>query len=257
MDTTSATAPRRPLDGRTALVTGAASGIGRACAEAFAAAGAKVYVVDVAAGPAEELAARIGGVATVADLSDPGAVDALPDDADIVVNNAGLQHVAPLHEFPTDRFTLIQRVMVEAPFRIIRRTLPHMYEREWGRIINISSVHGLRASAFKSAYVTAKHGLEGLSKTAALEGAPHGVTSNCINPGYVRTALVERQIAAQALAHGIREDEVVEQIMLDRTAVKRLIEPEEVAQFALWLCSPSASYITGASLPLDGGWTAH
>ncbi|MFD0528059.1 3-hydroxybutyrate dehydrogenase [Kitasatospora arboriphila] len=257
MDTTSATAPRLALRGRTALVTGAASGIGRACAEAFAAAGARVYVVDVAAAPAEELAGRIGGVAVVADLSDPQAVEALPDDADIVVNNAGLQHVAPLHEFPTERFALIQRVMVEAPFRIIRRTLPHMYGNEWGRIVNISSVHGLRASAFKSAYVTAKHGLEGLSKTAALEGAPHGVTSNCINPGYVRTALVERQVAAQALAHGIREDEVVEQIMLDRTAVKRLIEPDEVAQLALWLCSPSASYITGASLPVDGGWTAH
>ncbi|GAA2741353.1 3-hydroxybutyrate dehydrogenase [Kitasatospora cinereorecta] len=253
MDTT--TAPS--LRGRTALVTGAASGIGRACAEAFAAAGADVYVVDLAAGPARELAERIGGAAYVADLADPAAVDALPDDADIVVNNAGLQHVAPLHEFPVERFTLIQRVMVEAPFRILRRTLPHMYEREWGRVVNISSVHGLRASAFKSAYVTAKHALEGLSKTVALEGAPYGVTSNCVNPAYVRTALVEKQIAAQALAHGIHEDEVVEQIMLDRTAVKRLIEPEEVAQLAVWLCTPHASYITGASLPVDGGWTAH
>ncbi|MFF3003856.1 3-hydroxybutyrate dehydrogenase [Kitasatospora sp. NPDC057940] len=253
MDTTTA----RPLDGRTALVTGAASGIGRACAEAFAGAGARVYVVDLAAGPARELAERIGGHAVVADLADPEAVEALPADADIVVNNAGLQHVAPVHEFPPDRFTLIQRVMVEAPFRILRRTLPHMYEQEWGRVVNISSVHGLRASAFKSAYVTAKHALEGLSKTVALEGAPYGVTSNCINPGYVRTPLVEKQIASQALAHGIREDEVVEQIMLERTAVKRLIEPEEIAQLALWLCSPPASYITGASLPVDGGWTAH
>ncbi|MFG2821120.1 3-hydroxybutyrate dehydrogenase [Kitasatospora sp. NPDC048365] len=253
MDTTSAP----PLAGRTALVTGAASGIGRACAEAFAAAGARVYVVDLAAEPAKRLADAIGGTAVVADLSDPDAVEALPDDADIVVNNAGLQHVAPLHEFPVERFALIQRVMVEAPFRILRRTLPHMYAQDWGRIVNISSVHGLRASAFKSAYVTAKHGLEGLSKTVALEGAPYGVTSNCINPGYVRTPLVEKQIAAQALAHGIHEDEVVEQIMLDRTAVKRLIEPDEVAQLALWLCSPAASYITGASLPVDGGWTAH
>lgn len=253
MDTTTA----RPLDGRTALVTGAASGIGRACAEALAGAGARVYVVDLAAEPARELAARIGGHAVVADLADPAAVDALPADADIVVNNAGLQHVAPVHEFPPERFSLIQRVMVEAPFRILRRTLPHMYERGWGRVVNVSSVHGLRASAFKSAYVTAKHGLEGLSKTVALEAAPYGVTSNCINPGYVRTPLVEKQIAAQAEAHGIPEEEVVERIMLDRTAVKRLIEPSEVAALALWLCTPAASYITGASLPVDGGWTAH
>ncbi|WP_371496696.1 3-hydroxybutyrate dehydrogenase [Kitasatospora sp. NBC_00374] len=253
MDTTSVPPP---LSGRTALVTGAASGIGRACAEALAAAGAKVHVVDLNARAAEDVAARIGGNAHVADLADPAAVEALPDDADIVVNNAGLQHVAPLHEFPVERFTLIQRVMVEAPFRILRRTLPHMYRQGWGRIVNISSVHGLRASAYKSAYVTAKHGLEGLSKTAALEGAPHGVTSNCINPAYVRTALVERQIADQAAAHGIPEDEVVERIMLDRTAVKRLIEPAEVAALAVWLCSPPAACITGASLPVDGGWTA-
>ncbi|WP_380284823.1 3-hydroxybutyrate dehydrogenase [Kitasatospora purpeofusca] len=252
MDTTSA----RPLDGRTALVTGAASGIGRACAEAFAAAGARVYVVDLAADPARRLAERIGGVAHVADLADPEAVEALPADADIVVNNAGLQHVAPLHEFPLERFTLMQRVMVEAPFRILRRTLPHMYARGWGRVVNLSSVHGLRASPFKSAYVTAKHALEGLSKTVALEGAPHGVTSNCINPGYVRTPLVERQIADQARAHGIPEEEVVERVLLDRTAVKRLIEPAEVAQLALYLCLPHASGITGASLPLDGAWTA-
>ncbi|MER6299237.1 3-hydroxybutyrate dehydrogenase [Kitasatospora sp. NPDC001539] len=253
MDTSTA----RPLDGRTALVTGAASGIGRACAEAFAAAGARVYVVDLAAGPARELAERIGGRAIVADLADPEAVDALPDDADIVVNNAGLQHVAPVHEFPVERFTLIQRVMVEAPFRILRRTLPHMYAQRWGRIVNISSVHGLRASAFKSAYVTAKHGLEGLSKTVALEGAAHGVTSNCLNPAYVRTPLVEKQIAAQALAHGIPEEEVVDRVMLDRTAVKRLIQPAEIAALALYLCTPPASCITGASLPVDGGWTAH
>lgn len=247
----------RFLTGRTALVTGAASGIGRACALAFAEAGATVYVVDRAAAAAERVAEEIGGTAHVADLSDPAAVDALPDDADIVVNNAGLQHVAPLHEFPPERFALIQRVMVEAPFRILRRTLPHMYEGGWGRVVNISSVHGLRASPYKSAYVVAKHALEGLSKVVALEGAEHGVTSNCINPGYVRTPLVEDQIAAQALAHGIPEDEVVRRVMLDRTAIKRLIEAAEVAAAALWFCSSHTGYITGASLPLDGGWTAH
>ncbi|MER7706226.1 3-hydroxybutyrate dehydrogenase [Kitasatospora sp. NPDC097605] len=252
MDTTSA----RPLDGRTALVTGAASGIGRACAEAFAAAGARVYVVDLAAEPARRLAERIGGVAHIADLADPEAVEALPADADIVVNNAGLQHVAPVHEFPPDRFAMMQRVMVEAPFRILRRTLPHMYARGWGRVVNVSSVHGLRASPFKSAYVTAKHALEGLSKTVALEGAPHGVTSNCINPGYVRTPLVEHQIADQARVHGVPEEEVVASVLLERTAVKRLIEPAEVAGLALYLCLPHASSITGASLPLDGAWTA-
>jgi 3-hydroxybutyrate dehydrogenase len=247
----------RFLAGRTVMVTGAASGIGRACAVAFAEAGAAVYVVDRAAQAAKDVAAEIGGTCLVADLSDPEAVDGLPADADIVVNNAGLQHVAPVHEFPPDRFTLIQRVMVEAPFRILRRTLPHMYERGWGRVVNISSVHGVRASPYKSAYVVAKHAMEGLSKTVALEGAAHGVTSNCVNPGYVRTPLIEDQIAGQALAHGIPAAEVVERVMLDRTAIKRLIEPSEVAAAALWLCSPHTGYVTGASLPLDGGWTAH
>ncbi|MFB7509301.1 3-hydroxybutyrate dehydrogenase [Streptomyces broussonetiae] len=250
-------ASTRFLTGRKVLVTGAASGIGRACAEGFAAAGAEVYVVDRAAEAAKELAEAIGGVAVVADLSETDAVDALPDDADIVVNNAGLQHVAPVHEFPPERFTLIQRVMVEAPFRILRRTLPHMYARHWGRVVNISSVHGLRASAYKSAYVAAKHALEGLSKVVALEGAPHGVTSNCINPGYVRTPLVEEQIANQALAHGIPATQVMDQVFLERTAIKRLIEPTEVAEAALWLCTERTGYLTGGSIPLDGGWTAH
>ncbi|MFI9274960.1 3-hydroxybutyrate dehydrogenase [Kitasatospora sp. NPDC052896] len=246
----------RFLTGRTALVTGAASGIGRACALALAGAGAHVQVVDRAAEAAKAVAEECGGTALVVDLSDPVAVDGLPDDADIVVNNAGLQHVAPVHDFPPERFQLIHRVMVEAPFRIIRRTLPHMYANEWGRIVNISSVHGLRASPFKVGYVAAKHALEGLSKVVALEGAPHGVTSNCVNPGYVRTPLVEDQIAAQALAHGIPAQDVVEQIMLERSAIKRLIEPDEVARAALWLCSPHSGYVTGTSLPLDGGWTA-
>ncbi|GEC10696.1 hypothetical protein SSP24_83510 [Streptomyces spinoverrucosus] len=132
-----------------------------------------------------------------------------------------------------------------------------MYAQGWGRIVNLSSVHGLRASAYKSAYVAAKHGLEGLSKTAALEGAPHGVTSNCVNPGYVRTPLVEKQIADQAAAHGVPEERVVTDLLLKDTALKRLVEPEEVAEAVAYLCTPEASFVTGTSLALDGGWTAH
>ena len=135
--------------------------------------------------------------------------------------------------------------------------LPHMYANRWGRVVNISSVHGLRASPYKAAYVSAKHGLEGLSKTIALEGAEYGVTSNCVNPAYVRTGLVEQQIDAQARTHGIAPDEVVSKIMLEPAAIKRLIEPAEVAELVAYLCSPEASFITGASMMLDGGWSAH
>src|SRR2546423_723685 len=175
---------------------------------------------------------------------------------DVLVTSAGLQHVAPLHEFPVETFAKILRLMLESPFRLIRESLPHMYERGWGRIVNISSAHGLRASEFKVAYVSAKHGLEGLSKVAALEGAPHGVTSNCVNPAYVRTPLVDQQIAGQAAAHGIPEDEVLEKVMLERSAVKRLIEPAEVAELVAYLCSPAAASVSGASFAMDGGWTA-
>ncbi|BCJ57288.1 3-hydroxybutyrate dehydrogenase [Micromonospora endophytica] len=245
------------LAGRTALVTGGGSGIGRACALRLAAAGASVLVVDRNVAAAELVAAAAGGRAEGVDLADPAAVDRLDVDVDIVVNNAGLQHVAPVPEFPVERFTHLQRVMVEAPFRLIRRALPHMYARGWGRIVNISSVHGLRASPYKAAYVSAKHALEGLSKVVALEGAAHGVTANCINPAYVRTALVESQIADQAATHGIPETEVIEKIMLARAAIKRLIEPEEVAELLAYLCSPPAAFLTGASIALDGGWTAN
>jgi 3-hydroxybutyrate dehydrogenase len=214
-------------------------------------------VLDRDAEAAKRLAEAVGGSAVTVDLSDLEAVDALDLDVDILVNNAGLQHVAPVHEFPVDRFSYILRLMLEAPFRLVRGALPHMYERGWGRVVNISSVHGLRASAYKSAYVTAKHGLEGLSKVIALEGAEHGVTSNCVNPSYVRTPLVEGQIAAQAEAHGLSEDQVVEQVMLAPAAVKRLIEPDEVAEAVAFLCSPAGNSITGSSLVMDGGWTAH
>lgn len=248
------------LAGRTALVTGAASGIGRAIARGFLAAGASVVLVDRNADAVAAEALEIGATAIVADLSDTAAIAAAIADVvpmvDILVNNAGVQHVQPVHEFPVEQFELIQRLMVTAPFVLSRAVLPTMYERGWGRIINISSAHGRRASPYKVAYVTAKHGLEGMSKVIALEGAPHGVTSNCINPGYVRTPLVEKQLADQAAAHQMPEDEVLEKVILTSSPVKRLIEPDEVAQAALFLCGPASASITGSQLVMDGGWGA-
>ncbi|MCO1656533.1 3-hydroxybutyrate dehydrogenase [Pseudonocardia humida] len=245
------------LDGRTALVTGAASGIGAAITRRLVADGAKVHAVDRDEAGLRELADALPGVdPVVCDLSDLAAVDRLPAEVDVLVNNAGTQHVAAVHEFDPERFSLILRVMLEAPFRLARRALPHMYARGWGRVVNVSSAHGLRASPFKAAYVSAKHGLEGLSKVIALEGAEHGVTCNCLNPGYVRTPLVEGQIADQARTRGIDPDQVVAQVMLAPAAVKRLVEPDEVAELAALLYGPASASITGASLPVDGGWTA-
>ena len=175
---------------------------------------------------------------------------------DILINNAGLQRVSPIEELDPEVFHTMLMIMVEAPFRLIRSALPYMYARGYGRIVNVSSVHGLRASAYKSAYVTAKHALEGLSKVTALEGGPHGVTSNCVNPGYVRTPLVEQQIADQARIHGLAESAVLETIMLTHNAVKRLVEPAEVAALVGWLVGPDAAMVTGASYTMDGGWTA-
>ncbi|CAN5865180.1 3-hydroxybutyrate dehydrogenase [soil metagenome] len=244
------------LSGRNALVTGGASGIGRACAQRLAAAGAAVTVADIAADGAKMVADDIGGTAAVVDLTDPAGIDELPTDIDILVNNAGIQHVAPVEDFPPEKFHTIWTLMVEAPFRLARHVLPHMYAQGWGRIVNISSAHGLRASPYKSAYVSAKHGLEGLSKVLALEGGEKGVTSNCICPAYVRTSLVENQIADQAQRHGISEDRVVEEIMLTEPAIKRLIEPDEVGELTVFLCAPVASFMTGSALVVDGGWTA-
>lgn len=243
------------LSGRRALITGGASGIGLACAEAFAGAGAHVTIADLDGEGARAVAGRLGGEAWEVDLSQTATLADLRLDTDILVNNAGLQHVRPIPEFEPDSFALILRIML-APFLLIRAALPGMYERGFGRIINMSSVHGLRASEFKSAYVAAKHGLEGLSKVTALEGAAHGVTSNCIEPSYVRTPLVEKQIVDQARLHGIPEDEVVEKIMLTEPAIKSLVEPAEVAGLALWLAGTESRMVTGASYTIDGGWSA-
>ena len=247
------------LTGHRALVTGAASGIGAAIAARLVQSGAVVVAVDRDEAGLKDLAARLGDdqiEPVPADLSDLDSIADLPTDIDILVNNAGIQHVSPIEAFPLEKFELILDVMLHAPFRLVRQCLQTMYAQGWGRVVNMSSAHGLRASAYKAAYVAAKHGLEGLSKVVALEGAPHGVTSNCINPGYVRTPLVESQIADQAKTHGIPEDEVVEKVMLEGMAVKRLVEPAEVAELAMFLCGPASASVTGASFAIDGGWTA-
>lgn len=244
------------LTGRRALVTGGASGIGAACSRTFAEAGAHVTVCDIDSDAARALADDIGGDAWAVDLADTAALEDVDLDVDILVNNAGIQRISPIHEFDPEAWRLIHRLMVESPFLLTRAALPAMYERGFGRIINISSIHGSRASAFKSAYVSAKHALEGFSKVTALEGAAHGVTSNCIEPAYVRTPLVEKQIADQAEIHGIEPHEVVEKIMLTESAIKRLVEPEEVASLATWLASGNSGMVTGASYTIDGGWTA-
>lgn len=244
------------LAGRRAVVTGAASGIGLACAGRLAEAGAQVVVVDRDRESAAAAAASMDGEAVVVDLTDRDAVLGLDLRADILVNNAGIQHVSPVEEFPPEMFRTILALMVEAPFWLTRMVLPGMYEQGWGRVVHVSSVHGLRASAYKSAYVSAKHALEGFSKVVALEGGPRGVTSNTICPAYVRTPLVENQIADQARAHGIPEDEVVEKVMLTETAIKRLVEPREVADLCAYLCGDSAGFVNGAALTMDGGWTS-
>jgi 3-hydroxybutyrate dehydrogenase len=252
------------LTGRTALVTGAASGIGRAVAEDLGARGARVLVSDLDEAGAREVASRIpGALAQRADVSSREDWRALVDRAqkewdrlDILVNNAGLQHVSPVEEFPEERWELMIRIMLVGPFLLTKYALPMMYARKWGRIINVSSLHGVVASPYKSAYVSAKHGLMGLTKTVALEAADKGVTVNALCPSYVRTPLVEKQIADQARVHGLTEAEVIERIMLAPAAVKRLLEPSEVAAYVAFLCSEAAGGITGAAQMMDCGWTA-
>lgn len=245
-----------PLTGRKALVTGGAGGIGLACCRVLAGMGATVTVADRDGDRATAVATEIGGTAWQVDLLQATELDDLELDIDVLINNAGIQQVAPIEEFPPEDFRRIQTLMVQVPFLLIRAALPGMYARGFGRVVNISSVHGLIASPFKSAYVVAKHGLEGLSKVTALEGGAHGVTSNCVNPGYVRTPLVEKQIADQARIHGIPEADVVQQVMLAESSIKRLVEPTEVASLVGWLVGADSSMVTGASYTMDGGWLA-
>ncbi len=247
------------LSGRTALVTGAASGIGRAVAARLADEGASVLLLDRDETGAKE--AAVGGGWRAPRRRPRGrrlhrGLELPRRGIDILVNNAGIQHVAPVEEFDPETFAQIHRVMLHAPFLLARALLPGMYDAGWGRIVHVSSVHGHRASAYKSAYVSAKHGLEGLSKVIALEAADKGVTSNTICPGYVRTPLVEGQIADQARSHGIDEAEVLDDVLLARTPVKRLVEPDEVAGLVAFLCGPGTDSINGTSYLMDGGWSA-
>ncbi len=253
------------LAGKVALVTGAASGIGLAVAQDFAQQGIRVTLADIDAEKGFTVAADIPGARfQVANLTNSQDIRQLVADTiaaegkiDILVNNAGIQHVAPITEFAEEKWRQIIEIMLTAPFLLTQAVLPGMYERKWGRVINIASVHAMRASAFKAAYVSAKHGLLGLTRVTALEAAPYGVTCNAVCPSYVRTALVEKQIADQARIHGIPESEVVEKIMVTEGAIRRLLEPEEVAQLVTYLCTDAASGITGSAQAIDCGWTAH
>lgn len=273
------------LENRRALVTGGASGLGRAIALAFAHEGTHVVIADRdgdgaravaqevaeaaqtaaagsgAAGAGPDPAAAVGSAeAWEVDLSDTTALEesfaAQPLDVDILVNNAGIQRIHPVEEFPLEEWRFIQTLMLESPFVLTKAALPAMYERGWGRIINLSSVHGLRASVNKSAYVAAKHGLMGLTKTTALEGGAKGVTCNAINPGYVMTPLVEAQVTELAQNRGISEDEVLSEVFLEHSAVPSLPVPEDVAAIAVLLASDAGRAINGAAHSIDGGWSA-
>jgi 3-hydroxybutyrate dehydrogenase len=254
---------RTDLSTRRALVTGAASGIGLAIARRLSELGASVVLADLPGQRLEEAASSIPRASPIgADLSQRNEVHRLARDAgeiDILVNNAGFQHVSPIEQFDETKWDSMIAVMLDAPFVLIKDLIPGMYRRDWGRIINIASVHGLVASAFKAAYVSAKHGMLGLTKTVALEAATHSpnITVNAICPSYVRTPLVEKQIADQAKHHGISESEVIDRILLDRNAIKRLIEPQEVAAMVTFLCRDDTWSITGRALPMDAGWLAH
>ena len=244
------------LQGKSVLVTGAGSGIGKACVEAFAESGAHVIAVDINLNSLGELKKSHKIEIVEADLTNPEKAFPNQLDIDILINNAGIQHISPIENFSMEKADKMLALMLRTPFYLIQKSLPTMYQRKWGRIIGISSIHGHVASPFKSVYVMAKHGMEGLHKTLALEAGEHGVTANTIAPAYVRTNLVEQQINDQALANNLRPDQVVNEIMLAPAAIKRLIEPEEIASMALYLCGPNSNSISGSSFVIDNGWTA-
>jgi 3-hydroxybutyrate dehydrogenase len=252
------------LQSKVALVTGSTSGIGLAIARALAAEGAKVMLNGF--GGTEEIERicdEIGGVHDGADMSDPAAIERMMrrcaeelGGPDILVNNAGIQHVSPIDEFPPDRWDAIIAINLSAVFHTTRLAIPAMKAKGWGRIISTASAHSLVASPNKAAYVAAKHGITGFTKTVALETARDGITVNCISPGYVWTPLVEQQIPDTMKARGLTREQVMNDVLLAAQPTKRFVTPEEVAALALFLCGEQARSITGANLSIDGGWTA-
>ena len=246
-----------------AVVTGAASGIGLAIAKRLSQDNLNIVIADIDKIQGVKVAKELKGLFVQSDLSEATACQALIKETvehfggvDILINNAGFQQVSPIEHFPEKKWEQMIALMLSAPFRLTKYAWPHMKEKNWGRVVNIASVHGLVASPYKAAYISAKHGLLGLTKTAALEGGEFGITVNALCPGYVRTPLVENQIADQAKSYGINEDEVVEEIMLKASAIKKMIEPNEIAELVSFLCTDNAKSITGATWTIDGGWTA-
>ncbi len=258
------------LKGKMAVVTGSTSGIGLACARAFAGAGANIMLNGIGA-PADVEKERsaiesdfgVKAVYSPADMSKPREIAEMIalaektfDRVDVLVNNAGVQHVSPIEEFPVDKWDAIVAINLSSAFHAIRAAVPGMKRRGWGRIINTASAHSLVASPFKSAYVASKHGIAGLTKTVALELAKSKITCNCISPGYVWTPLVERQIPDTMAARKMSKDQVINDVLLAAQPTKEFVTVEQVASLALFLCSENAAQLTGANLSIDGGWTA-